>query len=74
MNEKDALSNQLIRVKYGEDRGGWSTKVVRAGYGVGVWKMIKKEWNVAAGNLAFEVGDEGMANFWKENWCGSMPL
>ena len=49
MHEKDAFWNQLIRVRYGEDQGGWCTKVVRAGYGVGVWKEIRKGWVMGIG-------------------------
>ena len=74
MQKIDALWNILIRVKYGEDQGGWCTKMVRAGYGVGVWKVIRKGWDLVAGKIVFEVGNGSRVVFWKDKWCGSMTL
>ena len=62
-----------LRVKYGEEKGGWCTKVGRAGYGVGVWKVIRKERDLMVGKIAFEVGDGSRVKFWKDK-CGSVPL
>ena len=45
----NALWNILIRVKYGEDQGGWCTKMVRVGHGVGVWKELRKGWELVVG-------------------------
>ena len=50
------------------------TKVVRAGYGVRVWKVIIKEWDSMVRKIAFDVGDESRVKFWKDKWCGSVPL
>ena len=41
-NEKKALWNQVIRRKYGEERGGWRSCETREAYGVGLWKAINK--------------------------------
>ena len=41
-NEKGALWNEVIRVKYGEVEGGWATCEVRVGNGVGLWKVIRR--------------------------------
>ena len=41
-NERKTLWNQVIRGKYGEERGGWSTCEARKAYGVGLWKAIRK--------------------------------
>ena len=41
-NEKEAFWNQVIRGKYEKDRGGWCSQEVREGYGVGLWKAIRK--------------------------------
>ena len=40
-NERKALWNQVIRRKYGEERGGRSCEA-REAYGVGLWKAISK--------------------------------
>ena len=41
-NEREAFWNKVIRGKYGEERGGWCSCDVREGYGVGLWKAIRK--------------------------------
>ena len=40
--ERKALWNQVIRRKYGEERGGWRSCEAREAYGVGLWKAISK--------------------------------
>ena len=46
--------------------------MVRVGYGVGVWKEIRKGWDMVAGKILFEVSNGSRVLFWK--WCGSMTL
>ena len=36
--------------------------------------MIRKERELVAENLAFKVGDGRRVIFWKDKWCGSVPL
>ena len=40
-NERKALWNQVIKGKYGEERGGWCSREVRKMYDVGLWKEIR---------------------------------
>ena len=42
-NEREALWNQVIRGKYGKDRGGWCSREVREAHGVGLWKGIRMD-------------------------------
>ncbi|RVX00548.1 hypothetical protein CK203_037030 [Vitis vinifera] len=42
--ERDSFWKQVIIDKFGVDEGGWCSRGVRGGYGVGVWKAIRKEW------------------------------
>ena len=42
-NEREALWNQVIYEKYGEEREEWFTQAGREGYGVGLWKAIRKD-------------------------------
>ena len=37
-NKRETLWNQVIRGKYEEEKGGWCSRDVREGYGVGLWK------------------------------------
>ena len=32
-------------------------KEVRGGYGVGLWKAIRREWHVVSGRLSFVLGN-----------------
>ena len=74
MQETDARWNVLIRVKCGEDQGGWCTKMVRARHGVGVWKELRKGWELGGGKMVFEVGNGSRVLFWKDERSGSMAL
>ena len=56
-NERGALWNQVIRGKYGEEQGGWCSKEVKGGYGVGLWKAIRREWHIVSNRLSFVVGN-----------------
>ena len=47
---------------------------MREGYGVGLWKAIRKEWNLLSDKIVFEVGNERRVRFWKDKWCGNEAL
>ena len=42
--EREPLWKQVIIDKFGLERGGWCLRVGRGGFGVGVWKAIRREW------------------------------
>ena len=66
---------EFIRGKYGEGQGGWCTKNVRVGYGVGVWKANRKEWNYVADQISFVVGEGNMVHsFGKTSGYGMAPV
>ena len=44
-NKREVLWNQVIRGKYGEERGGWCSREVREAHGVGLWKGIRIDWD-----------------------------
>ncbi|RVW93056.1 hypothetical protein CK203_032813 [Vitis vinifera] len=56
-NERKALWNQVIRGKYGEERGGWRSCETKEAYGVGLWKAISKMGHLVTPSFGFEVGD-----------------
>ena len=72
--ERDSYWKLIISKKFGVERGWWSTRGVREGYGVGLWKEISKEGLLPLNNVSFSVGDDKRVRFWKDIWCGNMSL
>ena len=56
MAERESFWKLIISTKYGEG-GGWISCEVREGYGVGLWKEIRKEGALMFKNVSFTVGD-----------------
>ncbi|RVW85897.1 putative mitochondrial protein [Vitis vinifera] len=69
-----ALWNQVIRGKYGEERGGWRSGETREVYGFGLWKAISKMGHLVTPSFGFVVGDGEKVKFWKDKWCETIPL
>ena len=55
--KKELFWNDLIRAKYGVFVGGWCSIKVRKGYGVGLWKAIRRWWPLVSNMVSFVVGD-----------------
>ncbi|RVW23085.1 hypothetical protein CK203_099973 [Vitis vinifera] len=72
--EREALWNQVIRGKYGEDRGGWCFWEVREAHGMGLWKGIRMDWELVSDRMVFIVGNGRRVRFWRDRWCGDSPL
>ena len=73
-NEREALWNQVIRGKYGEDRGGWCSQEVREAHGMGLWKGIRMYWKLVSDRMVFKVGNGRKVRFWRDRGCGDSPL
>ncbi|RVW15964.1 putative ribonuclease H protein [Vitis vinifera] len=73
-NERDKLWRRVISRKFGEEEGGWYSKEVREGFGVGFWKDIRKEGALLQNRVGFSVGNGRRVKFWKDNWCGNSTL
>ncbi|RVX03364.1 putative ribonuclease H protein [Vitis vinifera] len=73
-NERKALWNQVIRGKYGEERGGWRSCETREAYEVGLWKAISKMGHLVTPSFGFVVGDGEKVKFWKDKWCETIHL
>ena len=65
---------QVIIDKYGEEEGGWCSKEVRGAYGVGLWKAIRKDWEIIRSRSRFIVGNGRKVKFWKDLWCEDQAL
>ena len=72
--ERKVIWNQVIRRKYGEERGGWRSCEAREAYGVGLWKAISMMGYLVTLSFGFVVGDCKKVRFWKDKWCGTTPL
>ena len=56
MTENEILWYKIIKAKYEDHDGGWCLKEVSGPYGVGLWKHIRRGWDIFAKGLQFEVG------------------
>jgi exonuclease III len=72
--EREALWYKVIKEKYEEQDGGWCSKEVCGTFGVGLWKHIRRGWDMFARNVRFEVGLGSKILFWHDTWCGNQPL
>ena len=73
--ERESLQKLVISRKFGVEEGGWCTREVREGYGVGLWKEIRKEVPLMFKNIVFFfVGDGRRVRFWKNKCCGNNTL
>ena len=73
-NERDSLWRFVIGTKFGEDEGGWCTRVPNGPYDTGLWKEIRKDWEILRPRVAFIVGNGRRVQFWKDAWCGEVAL
>ena len=64
----------MINRKYGELVGRWNTSDIRGGYGIGLWKDIRKGWHNLSQHVVFSLGDGRRLPFWKGIWCGEVAL
>ena len=62
VEEREALWKQVIGWKFGVEQGGWYTRVVKEGFGVGLWKEIRKEGSLL-NNIVFSVGNGRRVRF-----------
>ena len=73
-NDRNSLWRKVICNKFGETNGGWHTCDLRGGYGISLWKEIRKEWPSFIQNAVYSQGDGRRINFWKDVWCGEEAL
>ena len=74
MVEREALWKQVISMKYGVEEWEGYTLEGRKGFGVGLWKEIRKEGSLLSNNIVFSVGNGRRVRFWKDSWCGDEAL
>jgi hypothetical protein len=72
--EREALWTLMVEIKYNNLRGNWCSKEVVGPFRVGVWKFIRRGWEVLSKFVRYEVGDGSKARFRHNLWCGEQPL
>ena len=73
-NKRNSLWRKVKCSKFGETNGGWHTYDLRGGYGISLWKEIRKEWPIFFQNAILSLGDGNMVSFWKDAWCGEEAM
>ena len=73
-NEKGAWLIEVIRRKYGEEEVQWVSCNPKEGFGVGLWKNLRQWGYLVSNGFSYVVGDGKRMKFWKDRWCGDLPL
>ena len=72
--EENRLWGRVVALKFGEDWGGWTSKLGRGGHSCGLWRRIQMDWEVFNKNVQYKVGVGDRVKFWKDRWCGDLSL
>jgi hypothetical protein len=54
-----------VESKFGSLWGGWCSREPVGAFGVGLWKNIRKGWEIFSGFTRFEVEDGVRTKFWQ---------
>lgn len=57
LEENESQWKHVIIGNYWEEEGEWCPRTLRKGYGAGLWKGIRSEWEEFRNNTRFKVGD-----------------
>ena len=60
--------------KFGEEWGGWTSKLGRGVHGCGLWRGICMGWEDFSKNTQFVVGLGNRVRFWQDGWYGDQPF
>lgn len=74
MVESNDLWKKVVVCKYGERKHKWFSNIVSESYGSGVWKGIRRGWELFERHISFDIGDGSKIRFWKDRWSGELEL
>lgn len=66
-NEREALWRRVISWKFGENFGVWCSGDLRGGFGMDLWKEIRKKWVTPHSSACLGVGGNRL-RFWEDVW------
>ena len=72
--EETRLWRRVVALKFGEEWGGWTSKLERGVHGCALWRTIRKGWEAFSKNIHFKVGMGVRVRLWSDPWCGNSPL
>ncbi|XP_075658741.1 uncharacterized protein LOC142628552 [Castanea sativa] len=72
--EEGRLWRRVVVSKYGEEWGGWTSKLGKGVHGCGLWRGIRMGWEVFSKNCQFVVGLGNRVRFWQDGWYGDHSL
>ena len=64
----------MVALKFGEEWGGWTSKLGRGVHGCGLWRGIHMDWEAFRKNTQFEIRVGNRVKFWQDWQCGDQPL
>ena len=64
----------MVASKFGEQWGGWTSKLGRGVQGCGLWRGICMGWEDFSKNTQFVVGLGNRVRFWQDGWYGDQPF
>jgi hypothetical protein len=78
-HEREAWWKSIMDAKYGSSRAGWCSLDPPRSHGVGLWKNIRKGWNLFHSHTRLILGIGSRIQFCDDVWCGvvwcgEMPL
>ena len=72
--EETRLWRSVIAMEFGEEWGGWTSKLRRGSNGCGLRRSVKMGWETFSHCTWFEIGLGNQVQFWQDYWCGHQPL
>lgn len=54
--------------KYDKEESRWRSWEARDEYRIGLWKVIKKNWDLFNSKVLFSIDNERRVKFWKDKW------